>query len=164
MARVLVVYFSLTGHTKQIAEAIAGALHADLDPIADAANRTFSPSHMIWFAMEAILQQMPQIHEPRHDPSEYDVVVIGTPVWAGRVAPPVHTYIDRYKAQFKHLALFCTEGGANGEHALKQMAELAGFEPKAQLIVTEGELAAATFAPKVEAFVKTVAAVPSDLG
>ena len=157
MARVLVVYFSLTGHTKQVAEAIARGMAADVEPINDAAGRTFTPTHMIWFAMEAILHQLPDIHEPRFDPADYDLVVVGTPVWAGRMAPPVRTYVDRYSARFKSLALFCTEGGANGEHALKELAELARFEPKAQLIVTEAELTSGSYAGKVEAFVDALA-------
>ena len=161
MANVLVAYFSLTGHTKQVAESIGTQLHADIDQIVDSAERTFTPTHMIWFAMEALLQQSPEIHDPRHDPSEYDLVIIGTPVWAGGVAPPVRTYVQRYAAQFKRMAVFCTEGGANGDHALNQIAELAGAQPVARLIVTEAELTSGASKQKIEAFANELMAVPA---
>lgn len=161
MTNILVAYFSLTGHTQQVAEALAQQLHADLEPIADKAGRTFTPSHMAWFAMEALLGQAPEIHPVRHDPSEYDLVVLGTPVWAGHMATPVRTYVHRYAAQFKRLALFCTEGGHNGELALAQVAKAARAEPIAQLIVTEPELGTGAAAHKIEDFVKAIEAVPA---
>lgn len=159
MANTLVAYFSLTGHTKQVAEEIARELHADLDQIVDVAARTFTPGHMIWFAMEALLRQSPDIQDPRHDPSDYDLVIIGTPVWAGNMASPVRTYVERYKAQFKRIALFCTEGGSNGEHALRQIADAAEARPVAQVIITEAELTSGAYKAKTTAFAQAVAGV-----
>ena len=101
-----------------------------------------------------------------HDPADFDLVVIGTPVWAARVAPPVRSFIEKNRGKLKNVALFCTEGSTNGAHALGQAAELIGSAPRAELIVTEAELASGAYRGKVEEFVKAItaaAAAPAQL-
>jgi flavodoxin len=153
MAHILVVYYSLTGHTRQVARQIASASGADIDPIVDVAGRQYKPWDMFWLGMRAIFQRPEPIQEPIFDPRDYDLVILGTPVWAGRMAPPVMTYLKQHLGQLKQVALFCTEGGANGERALRQIAELTGLEPKAQLIVTEAELKTGAVQDEVKTFV-----------
>jgi len=97
------------------------------------------------------------IHPARFDPADYDLVIVGTPVWAGQMSPPVRTYLDHYSAQFKRLAVFCTEGGVNGEHALKEMTDLARLKPQAELIVNEPELSSGAYKDKVNAFTDSLA-------
>lgn len=153
MAHVLVVYYSLTGHTRQVARLIAESCEADIDPIVDVAGRQFKRWDIFWLGMQAIFHRADVIREAIFDPRDYDLVIIGTPVWAGRMASPVLTYLKQHQGQLKQVALFCTEGGSNGARALAQVAELTGLSPKAQLIVTEPELAAGTMPDKVTSFV-----------
>ena len=86
----------------------------------------------------------------------YDLVVLGTPVWAGRMASPMRAYIAQERGRFKRIALFCTEGGANGERAMAQVAQLCGKEPVATLIVTERDLGSGADHQKVADFVKAL--------
>jgi flavodoxin len=91
MAHILVVYYSLTGHTRQVARQIAETCGADIDPIVDVAGRQYRPWDMFRLGMQAIFRRGDDIREAIFDPSDYDLVVIGTPVWAGRMASPVLT-------------------------------------------------------------------------
>jgi flavodoxin len=158
MARILVVYFSLTGHTKQVAEAIAHAARADIEAIRDSAGRDYSPPHLFWFAMEAMLHQLPDIEASVHDPAAYDLVAIGTPNWAGTATPPAMAYINRHKGQFRQVALFCSEGGQGGEKVLAQMAEAIGLKPQAELIVTEPQLTSGALQGMAEEFAHAITA------
>ena len=46
-----------------------------------------------------------------HDPSKYDLIFIGTPVWAWAPAPPIYTFLKRFRFKGKKVAIFaCSEG------------------------------------------------------
>lgn len=152
MRRLLVVYYSLTGHTRQVAEKLAGICGADLEVIEDVAGRRFRPTDLFWLGMQAVLGRSEPIKPQHHDPAEYDLVLIGTPNWAGAMATPVRTYVKANTGRLNQVALFCTEGGRNGEKALAQIAQLARVTPKAQLVITEPELQSGAFEAKVKSF------------
>jgi len=155
MSRALVVYYSWTGHTRQIAEAVAGALGADLEEIREVNARTgrFAFLRSLW---EALWRKQVPIRASERDHSAYELVVLGTPVWAARMSSPTYAYIDRYGHKFPRIALFCTEGGANGDKALGQMAALCSKVPEATLIVTEKDLNSGDWRGMVADFVKAL--------
>jgi flavodoxin len=157
MARILVVYYSLTGHTRQVAEAIAAECGADIDPIV-----TVKPGRMtfwtyFWGGWAALSKRSVAIRPEGKVPTNYDLVVLGGPNWAGHIPPPVRSYILENARSFKRLALFCTQGGANGERVLAQMAELSGHTPMARLLVSEPELDTDLGRAKVARFVADLA-------
>ncbi len=155
MGRALVVYYSWTGHTRQIAEAIAAALGADIEPIHELGQRTGWLGYLgsIW---EALRSKPAPIASPKTNAAAYDLVVLGTPVWAGRMASPMRAYIAQERGSLQRIALFCTEGGANGERAMAQVAQLCGKEPVATLIVTERDMRSGAYRQKVADFVKAL--------
>ena len=44
-------------------------------------------------------------------PADYDLIVVGTPVWAGRPTPAIITYLKKNSLAGKKVALFFTQGG-----------------------------------------------------
>ena len=110
MSNTLVVYYSLTGNTRPIAEAIAAALDADLEVIEDTFNRDAGLGRPR-SAIEGLLGLRSRITPPKHDLSEYDLVVVGTPVWAARLSSPVRAYLSQQRASLERVAFFCTQGG-----------------------------------------------------
>ena len=91
------------------------------------------------------------------NPGDYDLVILGSPVWAGRVSAPMSGYLERHAGQFRRIAAFVTMGGSGGAKAFADMAQLAGSAPFAKLELTERQLSAGADA-KVDAFVKQVQA------
>jgi hypothetical protein len=87
--------------------------------------------------------------------------MIGTPVWAAQMAPLVRSYLERNRGRFKAIALFCTEGGANGDKAIAQVASLAGLVPKAELIVTDAQIASGAVQAMAEHFVAEAVGAPA---
>lgn len=159
--RVLVVYYSWTGHTKQVAEAIAKACDADLEKIQDVKDRAGFFGYLR-SAYHALTKQVDGIRAAVKDPADYDLVVLGTPVWAWNLSPPMRTYISAQSAKFGDVGFFCTEGGAGGDGVFKQMAELSGKRPVATLIVTEAELKNSDYGDELQEFAQDLARHSTD--
>jgi flavodoxin len=155
MSKTLVAYYSWTGHTRQVAEAIAEALGAEVEVVEEVRPRRGWTAYIgsVW---EALRGKVVPIKVPLHEVASYDIVVIGTPVWAGHLSTPIRSYIAEQGRRFLRIALFCTEGGASGEKALAEAANLCGKSPEATLIVTEKELRSGAFRDKVAEFVKVL--------
>jgi flavodoxin len=136
--RALVVYYSRTGHTRTIAEALAPALGADVEELRDPTERRGVLGYLR-SGLEATLGVLAPIDAPEHDPSSYDLVVIGGPVWGG-VPSPIRTYLWLERARLPRTAFFVTYGGFGAESVLEQMGALAGKKPVATLAVREREM------------------------
>ncbi len=153
-SRVLVVFYSRTGTTKGVAESLAGAVRGDLEGIADRTKR----SGMLGYlrsGYEAARRRLIQIAPAVHDPSTYDLVIIGTPIWNLSVSSPVRSYLHRHRGAFRKVAFFCTCGGRGDARAFAQMTEISGATPIATLVVRDKEVprsaqAIARFAADVE--------------
>jgi flavodoxin len=154
MRKILVIYYSRTGHTRQVAKAISAACEADLEEIRDMRSRAGWLGY--WRSgREAWRKEQTTIRAVEKRPEDYDLVVIGTPVWAGNISSPVRTYVTQQHGRFKQVALFCTEGGTGGERALRELAILCEHVPLATLIVTERELKSGEDRRKVTEFTKS---------
>lgn len=156
-ARILVVFHSRTGTTRRVAQAIADSLKADIEEIVDRKKRT-GPFGYLGAGRDALRRRLTPIGEPARDPSDYDFVVVGTPIWVGRMSSPVRTYLDRHRGRFAAAGYFCTCGGKNNDAALfADMAEVSGCIPRAVLAVTDAEEAKGAEWEKVRAFEESVA-------
>jgi flavodoxin len=139
VARILVIDYSRSGNTHKVAQAIAGACQADLEQIRDV-----KPRRGLWGWIRSVREAMraipADIRPPRHDPAKYDLVVLGSPVWAGHVSSPMRTYLGERSGKLACVALFVTEGGSGGPKALAEMGALAGRQPVATLEIRTKEL------------------------
>lgn len=113
-SRVLVVYYSLGGGTRQVAEAIAQSLGADLAEL-----RTREPLRIenwkpILGNREISFEDKPALLPLASDPRGYDLVFIGTPVWNWRHAVPLNTFLSESNLRGKRVALFCTYANRTG--------------------------------------------------
>jgi hypothetical protein len=93
-----------------------------------------------------------------YDPSDYDIVVLGTPVWAGNMSSPLRSYVAAHKAQMKRVAFFCTQGGSGAEKVFRDLAQLCGQSPLATLAVNDRELNGRTYAQHLERFAAAITA------
>ena len=110
--KILVVYYSRTGNTQKVALELVRKLGADKEDLADLKDRKMGIMAWLISGKDAIRKKMTKIRY-KEDPSKYDLVVIGTPVWAWTIPPAVRTYLSENK--FKKVAFFCTNGGQYGK-------------------------------------------------
>lgn len=155
--KTLVVFTSRTGYCRHLAMEIAEVLDADAEEVVDLKSRHgilgyISSRLDAWNGRPAeIVAPAPHKH-PRH----YGMVVIGTPVWAGRITPAIRTYLRRYAKHMVRVAFFVTLGASGPKAAFGQLAELAGRKPIATLSVRKLEMKSNAYLPKTTAFVDKV--------
>jgi hypothetical protein len=63
---------------------------------------------------DASTKKLTDIDEVKFDPASYDLVIVGTPVWASTLSAPVRTYLTKLKERFNRIAFYCTCGGGKG--------------------------------------------------
>ena len=147
----LIVYFSRSGHCRRLAEEIAVAAGADLDVIREMGVRS-GLSGYLRSAYEAWQQKVVAISPATKDPSRYSLVVLGSPVWAGKLCSPMRAYITAHKHEFKRVALFCTQGGSGADKVLQAMAELSERTPVATAFFNDSEVAQKLHREKLRKF------------
>lgn len=152
MSRTLVVYYSRSGNTRLVAEKLAKVLGADLEPIVDPTPRK-GPLGYLRSGLQALTGAEPDIAAATHDPSTYDAVFVGSPVWAARLASPVRTYLTRHRRNFRSVSFFVTCSN-DFERALRQMAAAAGTEPEATLAVSDDNLTKPDLGERLAAFAR----------
>jgi flavodoxin len=142
--KTLVVFYSRTGNTSLVASKIAALLGADTDRILSAQGYDGSLGFMRG-VLHSISDRRVVIDPPKITPAGYDLVVIGGPVWAGRAANPVRTYLRQFGDTFKQVAYFVTLGGASAEKALAHMETVTGKRPLSTLAVPQKDIASGNY-------------------
>ena len=116
----LVAYYSRTDITKKLAQDIAGKTNGDIEEIIPKVNY----QGKIGYARggkDAISEKIIDIEPVKFNPADYDVVYIGTPVWAGKSSTPVLSYIKQNEGKFNNVKFFVTAGGRGFESTFEQM-------------------------------------------
>lgn len=112
----LIIYYSFEGSTKFIAETIAKETGADLlelKPEKELKSHGFSK--YIWGGRQVVMKIKPKLLPFAKNPNDYDVIIIGTPVWAYTFTPPLRTFFSEVKLQNKKIVLFCCSDGEKGK-------------------------------------------------
>jgi len=112
----LIIYYSLEGNTRFIAENIAseiGGQLLELKPVSGIKSSGFSK--YLWGGRQVVMGKKPELQEIPVDPAEYDTIFIGTPVWAFSFSPAINTFLSQYRIIGKRVALFCCDGGSKGK-------------------------------------------------
>lgn len=110
--RALVVFYSLEGNTKFISETINEELNGDIveiKPLKQIPTGGFRK--YLWGGKQVMFKDKPDIEPISTDLSKYDLIILGTPVWASRFAPVFNTFLEKHKIENKKIALFCCHGG-----------------------------------------------------
>lgn len=155
MTKILVLYYSRTGFTRTIALQIAGACSADLEPIEDAAKRD-PASGYVRSALEAALHVATPIRPAQHVPSDYDIVVIGTPIWFRNVPSPVRSYLTRHRRQFRRVAFFCSHDGSGQAKVLRDLESLCGRPAAATLAIADADVTGESYRDRLSEFTDTL--------
>ena len=108
--KTLVIYYTRTGNSKFAAETIAAELGSDIEEVVDLKNRQGRLS-FISSGRDAMQGKETEIAQTKRTPANYDLVVIGQPVWAGSPTPAIRTYLNKNDLSGKKVALFFSDVG-----------------------------------------------------
>lgn len=112
MSNILCVYYSRTGQTEALMQDLARELgDCELVKLADGIDRA---GIFGWLrsGMDAMARHIPPVEKPetRLPLSAYDLVIIGTPVWAGRCSSPARSFLLQFGEELKEAAYVITRG------------------------------------------------------
>ena len=127
--KVLVVYFSATGTTRQVAKQIAKIADADIYEITPLTP--YSDADLDWTNKQSRSSlemsdstARPKIKAVAVDVSQYDFVFLGYPIWWDLAPRTVNTFIETTNLASKTVIPFATSGGSsigNSVAVLKQL-------------------------------------------
>ena len=130
--KILIVYYSRTGNTHELANQIHKMIGGDmleLQPV-----EPYPEDYEA--AKERALQELksgskPALKTKVKDIRAYDVIFVGTPIWWGTMAAPVKTFLSQYDFSGKTIVPFCTHGGSGLGQSVTDISKLC---PKSTLL------------------------------
>jgi flavodoxin len=137
--KMLVVFFSRGGVTRKVGEAIARSLGCPIEEILPQGR----------FASN---QKVAQIQPPKRDPGQFDLIVVGTPVWGNAPTPPVRAYLKRFEGRLPKLAFFCTFGLFGGKGTMAKLEKLAAKSPVATFAAWRASTRRSSFPARLKEF------------
>ncbi|RJO65572.1 MAG: hypothetical protein C4540_00910 [Candidatus Omnitrophota bacterium] len=111
----IIIYYSFGGNTQKVAELLNTYLkdkgQSELIRLKDLKE----PQGFFTQARKALMHSKTVIEETKFNLAEYDLICLGTPVWAFGPAPAVNTYLDKcFGLEEKEVVLFSTYGSGSG--------------------------------------------------
>ncbi|MFP4457232.1 MAG: flavodoxin family protein [Clostridia bacterium] len=91
---ILVSYYTRTNNTEKVANKLSKKLKADIDQIFDI-NDYSGIIGFIKAGYSAYTKRTTNINT-NQDPSDYDLVIICSPVWSGTIPPAIRTYCQEF--------------------------------------------------------------------
>ena len=122
--KILVAYYSYSGNTKAVAEAIAEKVGGDLFEIK--ADDTYPEDYhaMTTQAKKEIADgYRPRLTTAVKDIRKYDVVFLGSPNWWGTITPQVSSFLKRYDLKGKTVVPFITHGSGGVQNTVADMTK-----------------------------------------
>lgn len=110
--KILVVYFSRSGNTREIANHIKELTGGDQVEV-----QLVNPYPAEYNACTEVAKKekennaRPELKTKIKDMDKYDIVFVGFPNWWGTMPMPIMTFLESYDLSGKVLVPFCTHGG-----------------------------------------------------
>ena len=149
--KTLLVYYSRTGNTRIIADTISESVDCDIEEIVEKDKRKGIIGY-IKSGYQASRGKVNHIEDSKYELSNYDLLIIGTPVWAGKMSVPVRTYLKKNMNKIPLLACFCTCGGSGIEQTIEDIGNYVNTTPLASFGVKSSDIKDGTYKNIVEKF------------
>lgn len=119
----IIVYYSLEGNCKLIAEAMAQEIGADtlaLKPKKDIP--TSGPLKYLLGGKSAMKKEQPELENKNIGiVNDYDLIIVGAPVWAGTYAPAIRSFSEGTQLKEKKMAFYACSGGGSTAKCIEHM-------------------------------------------
>lgn len=120
----IIVFYSLSGNTKDAVEAIAGKTESDVLQIdtVKAMPKSFFARILVGGGQVA-MKYLPKLKSFENDLSAYDEIIIGTPIWNGKCVPAIRSFIQDETIAKKIAGVIVTSGSGNVTKCMKELEE-----------------------------------------
>lgn len=149
--KILIAYYSRTGLTKKIADRLQEKLGCEVEEIISSKKRSGVVGYL-FSGKEATQKKSAEIQPTLKNPADYDLVIIGTPIWSWNLSSPVRAYLMQNADRLKRVAVFCTMGGSGDKTAFAEIEKICGYKLLASTSFLSKEIVAGKFEAKLEKF------------
>ncbi len=123
--KILVVYYSWSGNTREIATQIKNATDADIFEIVPEKAYPKDYNACVDQAKKEInADYRPPLKSKIDNIQKYDVIFVGSPNWWSTIAPPVATFLSTYKLDGKTIVPFITHEGSRMGRSVSDIKKL----------------------------------------
>ena len=130
-----VVFYSMHGNVRYVSEKVAKELGADLiELIPVKAYPDKGAMQFIWGGSAVTFKKKPELEPYSFNTSDYDLVIIGTPVWASNFTPPLRTFFENNDLTGKKIAVIATSAGGDSAKCVEAVKTAAGAESLAAVL------------------------------
>lgn len=121
-AKILVAYYSYSGNTKEVAEAIHEKVGGDLFEIKTEGAYPEEYRAMTTQAQKEIQAgYRPKLISEVDNISQYNIIFLGSPNWWGTITPQVSSFLEKYDLSGKTVVPFITHGGGGQQNTIADM-------------------------------------------
>jgi hypothetical protein len=151
MSRVLVVVYSYTGISRRLAQQLCAQRGWQMAEIAEEQPRR-GASGTCRCVLDSLLRRRPAIRYDGPSPRNFDAVVLVSPVWLGRLAGPMRSFVVRRQDHLPGVAVISVAGGRGEFDVVAEIADLIGEEPIISADFTAREVEDGTCAGRLWTF------------
>lgn len=105
----LILYSTHSGNNQGLAFVLAETMNCPAEQLREKRKRT-----MFTFFIELITKRLPRINEINHNLSDYDHLILISPVWFGKPSAPMISFMDKYAEQISRYSFISLCGGSMG--------------------------------------------------
>ena len=130
-----VVFYSMHGNVRYVSEKVAKELGADLiELIPVKAYPDKGAMQFIWGGSAVTFKKKPELEPYSFNASDYDLVIIGTPVWASNFTPPLRTFLENNDLTGKKIAVIATSAGGDSAKCVEAVKAAAKADSLAAVL------------------------------
>lgn len=137
--KILLIYYSRTGHTEKIMKYLSEKVEGELVEIKEDKDRSGIIGY-IKSAIDNVKKNQPKIKPIECNLVDYDKIIIGTPVWVSKMAAPVRTFLTQHKDDIKEAVFITSQKGTVLEKVFADMRDVFGKEELYSLGIQEKEM------------------------
>ncbi len=147
----LVVFYSRDGVTRTVAVKLAEALSCPAEELIDLTNRK-GILGWLYAGRDGMKKSLTKLKPAEHDPSAYDNVVVGGPIWAGNICPAVRTYLTMNRDKIRSYSLLFTKSSSETKKAVADCEATTGKKALSVLDLKMKEVKSLSYLQKVKEF------------
>jgi flavodoxin len=151
----LVVYYSRSGTTKELAFTIAAHFCTNVIEIEDTKDRS-GWWNAIGAGRDAIFKIPTEIKPIESSIESYDVVIVCSPMWAMTIPPAIRTFLSTNEVKLHDVAFATTSNAASRDQAVRDVEEILHKTVKAHAGFVKSDVKTDPAAPKMKAFLDEI--------
>ncbi len=124
--KMVVISYSLSGNNEALADSIAKELAVEHITIKEAKPRNISS-----IVLDLIFNRTPKVQPTPDVLEKYDLFIMFGPIWMGKVATPLRTYLKSLDIKKQRYVSISISGGADGANPkiAGELRKIAGKDP-----------------------------------